>query len=105
MYFDQCVDFLARMIEKYGDQIKLLICQNKSLIIIQLLTMTKRIRLLPNIHKGAARMNRRPPLLLIFYRLFVIIFGFAIDGRVVIIVKCSWDNYFDCNCLVWPKQL
>ena len=21
MYFDQCVDFLARMIEKYGDQI------------------------------------------------------------------------------------
>ena len=23
MYFDQCVDFLARMIEKYGDQIKL----------------------------------------------------------------------------------
>ena len=23
MYFDQCIDFLARMIEKYGDQIKL----------------------------------------------------------------------------------
>ena len=22
MYFDQCMDFLARMIEKYGDQIK-----------------------------------------------------------------------------------
>ena len=23
MYFDQCVDFLARMIEKYGDHVKL----------------------------------------------------------------------------------
>lgn len=23
MYFEQCVNFLARMIEKYGDQIKL----------------------------------------------------------------------------------
>ena len=23
MYFDQCMDFLARMIEKYGDQVKL----------------------------------------------------------------------------------
>lgn len=23
MYFDQCIGFLARMIEKYGDQIKL----------------------------------------------------------------------------------
>lgn len=22
MYFDQCMDFLARMIEKYGDQIR-----------------------------------------------------------------------------------
>ncbi len=23
MYFDQCIDFLARMIKKYGDQVKL----------------------------------------------------------------------------------
>ena len=22
MYFDQCMDFLARMIEKYGDRVK-----------------------------------------------------------------------------------
>lgn len=23
MYFDQCIDFLARMIKKYGDQVRL----------------------------------------------------------------------------------
>ena len=67
--------------------------------------MIREIRLLPNIHEGGRQNEQAASFAFYICRLFVIISKFAIDGRVVIIVKCSWDNYFDCNCLAWLKQL